>query len=223
MTTNNKLTDEQIVTLQLRIMSALSFYRQRPEKETKNMADLLMLCGSAASELQQRRKADNAEPIYQCEFCHHDANGDLQWHWEDVNKDFHDQYDSERRGQRRMLYTTPQSTPVIPDSWENCNHLLSIGELLRRLEDQTYEKWICAKDAIPDGSMLVPKKETQEMAVAGGDTYVRCEEVNQYPTDAARRIWAAMVAAAQLQEVKKNTVAKEIATGARLTDHRFKI
>lgn len=56
--TNNKLTDEQVVTLQLRLMSALSFYRQRSEKEAKNMADLLTLCGIAASELQERRKAE---------------------------------------------------------------------------------------------------------------------------------------------------------------------
>ncbi|SUF57544.1 prophage protein [Salmonella enterica] len=55
--TNNKLTAERLVTLQLRLMSALSFYRQRPEREAKNMADLLMLCGAAASELQERRKA----------------------------------------------------------------------------------------------------------------------------------------------------------------------
>ena len=27
-------------------------------------------------------------PVYQCEFCHHDATGQLQWHWEDVNKAF---------------------------------------------------------------------------------------------------------------------------------------
>ncbi|WP_454741019.1 hypothetical protein [Citrobacter freundii] len=60
---NSELTNEQVVMLQLRIMSALSFYRQRPEKEAKNMADLLMLCGAAASELQERRKADSAEPI----------------------------------------------------------------------------------------------------------------------------------------------------------------
>lgn len=52
----------------------------------------------------------SAEPLYQCEFCHLDDNGDLQWHWEDVNKDFYDQYDSERRGERRVLYTAP---PVI--------------------------------------------------------------------------------------------------------------
>lgn len=59
---NSELTNEQVVMLQLRIMSALSFYRQRPEKEAKNMADLLMLCGAAASELQERRKADS-EPV----------------------------------------------------------------------------------------------------------------------------------------------------------------
>ena len=52
----------------------------------------------------------SAEPVYQCEFCHQDSNGELQWHWEDVNKDFYDQYDSERRGERRVLYTAP---PVI--------------------------------------------------------------------------------------------------------------
>lgn len=49
----------------------------------------------------------DAEPIYQCEFCHHDSAGELQWHWEDVNKDFYDQYDSGRRGNRRVLYASP--------------------------------------------------------------------------------------------------------------------
>ncbi|MEG9766771.1 hypothetical protein [Enterobacter hormaechei] len=56
--TNNQLTAEQLVTLQLRIMSALSFYQQRPEKEAKRMAELLTLAGAAASELQERRKSD---------------------------------------------------------------------------------------------------------------------------------------------------------------------
>lgn len=54
---NNQLTAEQLVTLQLRIMSALSFYQQRPEKEAKRMAELLMLAGAAASELQEHQKA----------------------------------------------------------------------------------------------------------------------------------------------------------------------
>lgn len=55
--TNNQLTAEQLVALQLRIMSALSFYQQRPEKEAKKMAELLTLAGAAASELQEHRKA----------------------------------------------------------------------------------------------------------------------------------------------------------------------
>lgn len=67
-----------------------------------------------ARELQERRKA-SAEPIYQCEFCHTDAAGDLQWHWEDVNKDFYDQYDSGRRGHRRVLYAAPQLSPKVPE------------------------------------------------------------------------------------------------------------
>ncbi|HGL3959527.1 TPA: hypothetical protein ACTYIV_004093 [Citrobacter koseri] len=67
-------------------------------------------------ELQERRRVENAEPIYQCEFCHHDGNGELQWHWEDVNKDFYDQYDSERRGKRRILYTAPP-VPIMPDGY----------------------------------------------------------------------------------------------------------
>nr|WP_234888858.1 hypothetical protein [Salmonella enterica] len=46
-------------------------------------------------------------PVYQCEFCHHDATGQLQWHWEDVNKAFYDKYDPDRRGRRRILYTAP--------------------------------------------------------------------------------------------------------------------
>ncbi|OEH09155.1 hypothetical protein AN685_0208360 [Enterobacter roggenkampii] len=57
-----------------------------------------------------------AEPIYQCEFCHHDGNGELQWHWEDVNKDFYDQYDPERSGKRRVLYSAPLM-PALANGW----------------------------------------------------------------------------------------------------------
>ncbi|WP_336660255.1 hypothetical protein [Enterobacter asburiae] len=57
-----------------------------------------------------------AERIYQCEFCHHDGNGELQWHWEDVNRDFYDQYDPERRGKRRVLYSAPPM-PALANGW----------------------------------------------------------------------------------------------------------
>lgn len=55
-----------------------------------------------------------AEPVYQCEFCHMDAAGEAQWRWEDVNKDFYDQYESERRGKRRIIYTAPPAA-VVPE------------------------------------------------------------------------------------------------------------
>lgn len=61
-------------------------------------------------ELQERRKADS-EPVYQCEFTHADASGELQWHWEDVNEAFYEQYGSGPRGQRRILYSVPQPAP----------------------------------------------------------------------------------------------------------------
>lgn len=184
-----------------------------------------------AHELLKRRKPSNDEPIYQCEFCHHDGNGDLQWHWEDVNKDFYDQYDSGRRGQRRVLYTRPQPAPVVPDEKPMPNPLkmYAVDAVAAIAEIRGWNACRAAmlqagnSPVTMDGYVLAPTVPTQEMIVAGGDTYVRSEEINQYPTDAARRIWATMVAAAPMQEVKKTPVAKEIAMGARLTDHRFKI
>lgn len=122
--------------------------------------------------------------------------------------------------QRRAGYTDEQITKAMVEK-------LAVNKARQWPEPKDGEPRMHIKPQpapeITAGFTLVPTLPTQEMAVAGGDTYVRCEEVNQYPTDAARRIWAAMVATAPLQEVKKTTVAKEIATGARLTDHRFKI
>ncbi|NCB85920.1 MAG: DUF550 domain-containing protein [Gammaproteobacteria bacterium] len=45
-------------------MSALSFYRQRPEKEAIRMAELLMLAGAAASELQEHRKREKVRAAH---------------------------------------------------------------------------------------------------------------------------------------------------------------
>lgn len=74
----------------------------------------------ALRELQERRKTDS-EPVYQCEFCHADASGEIEWHWEDVNKAFYEQYDSERRGQRRILYSAPQPAPEMAAIVERLN------------------------------------------------------------------------------------------------------
>ncbi|MDH0784730.1 hypothetical protein N5D10_16055 [Citrobacter freundii] len=118
--TDTKLTDERPDNESLEILITLR--KEIAERHAKegHMAQCAVHTAilNALLELQERRKADNAEPIYQCEFCHHDTNGDLQWHWEDVNKDFYDQYDSGRRGHRRILYAAPQPTPVIPEEIE---------------------------------------------------------------------------------------------------------
>ncbi|MFB4497079.1 hypothetical protein ACE3K9_13145 [Enterobacter hormaechei subsp. steigerwaltii] len=80
----------------------------------------------------------DAEPIYQCEFCHHDGNGELQWHWEDVNKDFYDQYDSERRGKRRIIYTAPPA-PVVPDKRSPRDMEMLLDETGAEVSDQDLE------------------------------------------------------------------------------------
>ena len=100
---NNQLTADQLVTLQLRIMSALSFYQQRPEKEAKRMAELLTLAGAAASELQQCRKAAT-EPVYQVMY------GDC---WRDVTIG---QYRDHLKHESpcRAVYTAPPA----PDGWK---------------------------------------------------------------------------------------------------------
>lgn len=86
------------------------------------------------------------------------------------------------------------NSPVIPDGWESCKHLLPIGELIHRLEEQTGEKWIYAKDAIPDGYALVPKELSCEMDDAAWEAY--------HETRSMSDIWAALLSAAPQQEAK---------------------
>lgn len=56
--------------------------------------------------------AMDSEPVYQCEFTHAADSGELQWHWEDVNEAFYEQYGSGPRGRHRILYSAPQAGPV---------------------------------------------------------------------------------------------------------------
>lgn len=62
--TNNKLTDEEITALALKLFDGSSFYFQSGRRPgAKTMAELLNKAASAVAELQERRKADSAEPI----------------------------------------------------------------------------------------------------------------------------------------------------------------
>jgi len=104
------------------VLQALAGTHEDIHPESKKMIEAWdHLNDRAAPPEVVKRLAENAlasltaEPIYQCEFCHHGGNGELQWHWEDVNKAFYDQYDSERRGKRRILYAPPPA-PVELDA-----------------------------------------------------------------------------------------------------------
>ncbi|EKM5742849.1 hypothetical protein PU345_002123 [Enterobacter kobei] len=99
-TITREFTKEQLIeAAQLRIAVAKHFPDVVFARQDKALSEIAL-------------KSMAAEPVYQCEFCHPDGNGELQWHWEDVNKDFYDQYDAGRRGKRRILYTTPPALDI---------------------------------------------------------------------------------------------------------------
>ncbi|MGS8008874.1 dATP/dGTP pyrophosphohydrolase domain-containing protein [Escherichia coli] len=119
------------------------------------------------------------------------------------------QWPEPKDGEPRLHIKEPINSPVIPDGWENCKHLLPIGELIHRLEEQTGEKWIYAKDAIPDGYVMVPIEPTEDMIVYGFESepdedfsdpavweeYQAMSGCRQ-AAHRAKLCWAAMIAAA---------------------------
>ncbi|EOX9054106.1 MULTISPECIES: hypothetical protein [Enterobacter cloacae complex] len=118
-----------------------------------------------------------------------------------------------------VVYTAPPApvadcnSPAIPDGWESCKHLLPIGELIHRLEEQTGEKWIYAKDAIPDGYVMVPVEPTEKMVIEGfesepdeffskSEVWEAYQEMSgcQQAAHRAKLCWSAMLAAAPKPE-----------------------
>lgn len=202
--TNNQLTDEQIITLQLRIMSALSFYQQRPEREAKRMAELLMLAGTAASELQERRKADSElvavrEPIAWLNDAYL-ARGVVDG-----------EAGSEDAGPGYIpVYREAQSAPVAPeempcggaaddyhdgyqDGWNACR------SAMLQAEPVTTANKLGNSPAIPDGYVMVPKEPTDEMQSAGASA-IRIETTALNKLWTGNAVFRAMLAAAP-QEV----------------------
>ncbi|CZX95407.1 dATP/dGTP pyrophosphohydrolase domain-containing protein [Enterobacter kobei] len=119
------------------------------------------------------------------------------------------QWPEPKDGEPRLHIKEFGNSPVIPDGWESCKHLLPIGELIHRLEEQTGEKWIYAKDAIPDGYVMVPIEPTEDMIVYGFESEpdedfsdpAVWEEYQamsgcQQAAHRAKLCWAAMIAAA---------------------------
>lgn len=102
---------------------------------------------SALIRLLAYKQAGKETKIYQYQSClFHDENGEKDWYWDDCDKGFFEQYDP---AHRRIVYTAP----VLPKQPE----LLSIGELLHRLEEQTGEKWVeeSAQPVIPEHANLM--------------------------------------------------------------------
>ncbi|EAW8698720.1 hypothetical protein ACF5F1_000589 [Salmonella enterica] len=72
--TNNKLTDEEITALALKLFDGSSFYFQSGRRPgAKTMAELLNKAASAVAELQERRKADEMM-VAVCEVCSRPCN-----------------------------------------------------------------------------------------------------------------------------------------------------
>lgn len=131
----------------------------------------------ALSGMRQLLAAMDSEPVYQCEFCHADASGELQWHWEDVNKDFYEQYDSERRSQRRILNSAPQPAPEM-------------AAIVERLNASGYEYG--GGEVTPQNAAAVVDILLQQLddAVQGQNTQSapECEPVKRFNADQMHRI-----------------------------------
>ncbi|WP_262758151.1 hypothetical protein [Citrobacter cronae] len=83
---NNKLTDEEITELVLKLFDGSSFYFQSGRRPgAKTMAELLNKAACAVAELQERRKADSAEPIYQYRI-RNGYNGQVT-EWQTIRRD----------------------------------------------------------------------------------------------------------------------------------------
>lgn len=105
----SKLTREQLRERARENVKALKMASRQHAFESAReeiLADLQL-----AEYALARLEGVDSEPVYQCEFTHAADSGELQWHWEDVNEAFYEQYGSGPRGQRRILYSVPQPTP----------------------------------------------------------------------------------------------------------------
>ncbi|EAB7740807.1 hypothetical protein B5864_16510 [Salmonella enterica] len=109
---------------------------------------------STLAALKMALASMDAEPVYQCEFCHYDTDG-LQWHWEDVNTDFfYEQWNPERCGKRRVLYTAPPA-PVVSLTDEQLDALLDAsGHVLCIQGDNRQRLRQFARDVLSLANML---------------------------------------------------------------------
>ena len=154
------------------------------EAENRNEAD--------ATELQERRKADSAEPIYQL----FDAG------WYDTNKSTY--YDVTGAGMKgRIVYAAPQQASLVPDEkpMPEASKMHAIDAVAAIAEVRGWNACRAAmlqagnSPVIPDGYALVPIEPTMEML----DEF---DSIIDYGAEDSKDAWSRLIAAAPQQEVK---------------------
>lgn len=125
-----------------RVITKLTTERLEQYAHDKHMCNINDEIRDMARQLLAYEQAGKETKIYQYQSClFNDENGETDWYWDDCDKGFFEQYDP---AHRRIVY----AAPVLPKQ----PGLLSIGELLHRLEEQTGEKWVeeSAQPIIPE-------------------------------------------------------------------------
>ncbi len=69
----------------------------------------------------------------------------------------------------------------IQNDWQSCNHLLPIGELLKRLNEQTGEEWVSTTDLdygkwVRCSDRMPAKRVNVLVSDAGGNKFICCHE-----------------------------------------------
>ncbi|EHJ9659360.1 hypothetical protein G6162_002774 [Salmonella enterica] len=162
--TNNKLTDEEITALALKLFDGSSFYFQSGRRPgAKTMAELLNKAASAVAELQERRKADS-EPA--CYALTNMAGEVYNTHSSAQNagayRDLIHQSDDSLTLRVTPLYTVPPA-PVVPDDWvmvpkEPTRQMMAQGHFAMKGTDRgkfrhIYQAMITAAPALNKGGI----------------------------------------------------------------------
>ncbi|MBL5911257.1 dATP/dGTP pyrophosphohydrolase domain-containing protein [Enterobacter asburiae] len=84
------------------------------------------------------------------------------------------QWPEPKDGEPRLHIKEDSNSPVIPDRWENCKHLLPIGELIHRLQEQTGDKWIRVRDVI-SGDLISAMEEVLRISDRDHDAWHRAK------------------------------------------------
>lgn len=146
-----KFTKEQLIEIAQENVDAWHLAMEIDSLAQKEYAAIRL----HVAEIALATLAAPTEPVYQCEFCHHDSSGELQWHWEDVNKEFYEQYDPDHRGKRRVLYAAPQlPQPAVPQRVPESLklRLITIGDVVEDTNEYCQDIWNACRAAMLQGA-----------------------------------------------------------------------